>query len=171
MSARPHLAARKGTKSTHAANAAASQQCLDETRACAHAHCIACGTLNGGSARLRFSVPEGGGVHACFNASAVYPGYAGMLHGGIIATLLDAAMTNCLFAHGRVGVTADLHLRYRHPVGTDGSCVVRAWIERASSPLFVMRAELWQDSQLRVTATGKFMESPGIAARPTSHGP
>lgn len=160
MSTRLRTAVPTGTGVAEAvpAASAASQQRLAETRAREHARCIACGAPKGRPAPLHFCVTDDGGVQARIRTGTDYEGYAGMLHGGVIATLLDAAMTNCLFAHGCCGVTADLHLRYRHPVESAGSCVVRAWIERASPPLFVLRAELWQDSQLRVTATAKFME-------------
>lgn len=146
---------------------AASQQRLATTRARAHARCVACGTRDGGPARVRFRVTDDGGVQACLPTCAEYEGYPGMLHGGVIATLLDAAMTNCLFAHGHCGLTGDLHLRYRHPVESAGSCVVRAWIERASPPLFVLRAELWQANELRARATAKFMgqRAPGTGGR------
>jgi acyl-coenzyme A thioesterase PaaI-like protein len=141
-----------------AASHAASQQRLDEMRARLHANCVACGTRDDQAAQLRFRATADGGVEARVAASTAYEGYAGMVHGGVIATLLDAAMTNCLFAQGRCAVTADLHLRYRHPVASRGRCLLKAWVERSSAPLFVLRAELWQAGQLRVTATGKFME-------------
>ena len=139
---------------------AEAQQRLLETRARAHAHCIACGAPAGDAPRLHFLALDDGSVEAQVAGRGSYEGYAGMLHGGVIATLLDAAMTNCLFAQGRCAVTADLHLRYRHPVASAQPCVVRAWIERASPPLFVLRGELWQAERLRVTAAAKFMEQP-----------
>jgi acyl-coenzyme A thioesterase PaaI-like protein len=36
-----------------------------------------------------------------------------MLHGGVISSILDGTMTNCLFAHGTVAVTAELRVRFR----------------------------------------------------------
>ncbi len=135
----------------------ALQERLDRTRRDAHAHCIACGTTNGHAPRLRFMSTSDGGVQTTFQPDPSLEGYDGMLHGGIIATLLDAAMTNCLFAQGHCGVTADLRLRYRHPVTSCEACTLRAWIERAQRTLFTMRAELRQADQVRVTATAKFM--------------
>lgn len=136
----------------------ASQQRLDETRRRVHARCFACGGGNGRKPRICFETQPGGVVQAIFHPRVEDEGYGGRLHGGVIATLLDAAMTNCLFAHGRCGVTADLHLRYRHPVSSTGLCSLGAWIERSGPPLFVLRAELWQDNHLRASATGKFMQ-------------
>lgn len=134
-----------------------AQESLERTRRSAHARCVACGSRDGHPPRLRFTVAGDGAVEARVPGRAMYEGYAGMLHGGVIATLLDAAMTNCLFAHGHCGVTADLHIRYRHPVESRVACRLRAWIERASQPLFVLRAELKQGNHCKVTAVGKFM--------------
>jgi uncharacterized protein (TIGR00369 family) len=141
------------------------QQRLATTRADAHPACIACGGRNGRVPRVQFVPAEDGAVEATVLAGHAYEGYSGMVHGGVIATLLDAAMTNCLFAQGFRAVTADLHVRYRHPVMSGEACKLRAHIERAAPPLFVLRAELWQSTQLRVTATGKFMKVPDGDAR------
>ncbi len=135
------------------------QQRLDRTREDLHARCIACGNAYGQTMRLRFAPTSDGAVEGVFKPGPSYEGYAGILHGGVIATLLDAAMTHCLFAQGRRAVTADLHIRYRHPVGSEDECHLRASIERSSPPLFLLRAELWQAGQLRTTATAKFLET------------
>jgi acyl-coenzyme A thioesterase PaaI-like protein len=133
------------------------QQQLDRTRDRVHERCFACGVRNGHAPRVVFETRADGGVEAVFAPRADYEGYDGILHGGVIATLLDAAMTNCLFARGHCGVTADLHLRYRHPVVSTEPCQLHAWIERSSQPLFVLQAELVQAGQRRVTAVGKFL--------------
>jgi acyl-coenzyme A thioesterase PaaI-like protein len=116
-----------------------------------------CGSTNGQSARLHFAVCDDGSVEAHFFGSNLEQGYDGVLHGGVIATVLDAAMTNCLFTLGRGGLTAELSMRFRHPVRTGRGAVVRAWIERDAAPLFVLRAELIQDDRSVATAVGKFM--------------
>ncbi len=134
------------------------QVLLEHTRAQAHGRCIVCGHVDGHAPRLRFVVAEDGGVRATFQPDQAYEGYNGILHGGVISTLLDAAMTNCLFAHGRCGLTAELCVRFRHPVVSDALLELHAHVERASPPLFVLRAELRQSNQVRVTAVGKFLD-------------
>jgi len=148
------------------------QESLERTRRAAHARCVACGSRDGHPPRVRFTVAGDGAVEARVPGSAVYEGYAGMLHGGVIATLLDAAMTNCLFARGHCGVTADLHIRYRHPVASGTECRLRAWIARALPPLFVLHAELTQAGRRKATAVGKFMARRSAAApAPAVDGP
>jgi len=123
-----------------------------------HPNCVVCGTANGRGLRLRFRTSEDGSVQASFDCKKAYEGYANILHGGVVSALLDGAMMNCLFAHGHPGVTAELTVRFRHPVRTGTPATVRAWIERCSPPLHVLGAELLQDGQFKATARGKFME-------------
>ena len=134
------------------------QGALREIQARAHADCVVCGTANRRGLRLVFRPSEGGSVQATFDCEKAYEGYANVLHGGVVSALFDGAMTNCLFAHGHPGVTAELTVRFRHPVQTDTPATVRAWIERCSPPLHVLKAELVQGGQLKATARGKFME-------------
>lgn len=146
------------------------QTLLEETRTRAHGRCAVCGRVAGHPPRLRFAVGHDGSVQAFFQPDPTYEGYRGMLHGGVIATLLDAAMTNCLFAQGRCGLTAELCVRFRHPVVTTAPLRLRAWVERASPPLFVLRAEIEQEGQRRATAVGKFLDK-SRAAGPTAKKP
>lgn len=134
------------------------QVLLEQTRAQAHGRCIVCGHVDGHAPRLRFIVADDGSVRATFQPGQAYEGYNGILHGGIVSTLLDAAMTNCLFAHGRFGLTAELCVRFRHPVVSDALLELHASVERASPPLFVLRAEIQQAGQVRATAIGKFLD-------------
>ena len=136
---------------------------LQHMRAQAHSNCVVCSTSNGRSLGLKFTASADGGVQARFDCAKAFEGYAGILHGGVIASLLDGAMTNCMFAHGIPAITAELHVRFRHPVAIDQVASVRAWIERSSRPLHMLRAEVVQGEQLRATASGKFMEWPHTA--------
>lgn len=122
-----------------------------------HPDCIVCRPQTAGGLGLVFTVAPDGAVEAEFRGGAAYQGYTGMLHGGVIAMLLDAAMTNCLFTHGQRAVTAELSVRFRHPVRSDRPARLRAWVQRPNPPLFVMHAELWQAGRRRATAVGKFM--------------
>lgn len=144
------------TAPLHLAASPTRQAALDQARESAHPQCVACGSTHG--ARLHFVALEDGTVETAFAGGELYQGYPGFLHGGVIATLLDAAMTNCLFSQGRVAMTAELAVRYHRPVAADRGCTVRARLERAWGPLYVLQAELIQDGEMRVSATGKFME-------------
>jgi len=137
----------------------------------AHSVCIVCGHANDRSLGLKFTQLDDGSVQAIFNCDSIYAGYQNYMHGGVIALLLDGAMTNCMFAHGCLAVTAELKIRFRHPVITDKVARVRAWIDQSSPPLHLLKAELVQDNQVKATAAGKFMEQPDLATEETAvHG-
>ncbi len=127
-----------------------------------HSGCVACSGRNPQGLHLEFVPVDEGGVEAAFACDAVFEGYDGRLHGGVVATLLDAAMTNCLFARGIAGVTGELKVRFHHPVDVATPARVRAWVERSSHHLHLLRAELVQEETVKASATGKFIESVPI---------
>jgi len=131
-----------------------------ELRAQAHSNCAVCSPSNRRSLCLRFTASGDGTVQAYFDCDESFEGYTGMLHGGVIASLLDGAMTNCMFAHGVAAMTGELTVRFRHPVIVNRLATLRAWIERSSPPRHLLSAEIVQDGQVKATASGKFMERP-----------
>mgnify|MGYP006281640669 CR=1 FL=1 len=122
-----------------------------------HPHCVVCSPENTLGLGLQFVAGEDDTVVAEFELDRTVEGYVGWPHGGITSAILDGAMTNWLFAHGLTCVTADLNVRFRHPVLLDEPAEVTAALQRASHPLYVLEARIVQNGQLRVRATGRFM--------------
>jgi acyl-coenzyme A thioesterase PaaI-like protein len=125
-----------------------------------------CSKGNEHGLQLDFIFSDDGSVSAAFSLDKIFEGYPDMLHGGILCLILDGAMTNCLFAHDCIAVTADFRVRFRHPVVINQPAQVRAWISRSSSCLYELQAEISQNSQIKTTATGKFMKQPHLERKP-----
>jgi adenylylsulfate kinase len=55
-------------------------------------------------------------------------GHPGLVHGGLLATLLDEGLARCCFAAlpNKVGMTANLNINYRAPAPADAFVVLRA---------------------------------------------
>jgi acyl-coenzyme A thioesterase PaaI-like protein len=139
---------------------------LNLAQASWHDHCVACGQKNSHGLGLHFKVTAEGQVEASFSCKKCFEGFPQSLHGGYVAVLLDSAMTNCLFAHGLVGMTGELKVRFRHVVNTSSAARVRAWLERSSHRLHFLAASLEQDGSIKATASGKFLETPmGLQSR------
>lgn len=137
----------------------------DLQRAC-HPDCAVCSEKNWHGLQLAFHFDEESGeLSAAFEYDKSFEGYAGMVHGGVISAIMDGAMTNCLFAHDKTAVTAEFHVRYRHPVLTDRPGKVKAWISRFTPPIFVVESQISQDGEVKATATGKFMERPKLRSK------
>lgn len=128
-----------------------------------HPECFVCGPANSHGLELEFRTLGDGAVEAFFPCHAVFAGYPGMLHGGIVCTLLDGAMTNCLFAHGFVAVTVDMNVRFLHPVTVSLPAVVRARLESEGSPVHRVSAEVLQGDQVVAKATARFLEKHAMS--------
>ncbi len=129
-----------------------------DVRRARHPNCYVCAADRDTGLGITYVQRPSGDVVADVDCPEDWEGYTGLVHGGIISTLVDGAMTNCLFAKGIVAVTADLHVRYRHPVELGQRALVRAEVVRSSPPLFVLKATIHQNHRLCITATGKFMQ-------------
>lgn len=124
----------------------------------AHPRCALCGAANVLGLKMDFRVRGDTSVEAWFPGEVTFEGYPGKLHGGIIAALVDCAMTHCLFAHDREAVTAELTLRYVHAVMAAEALMVRAWLEKSRRSLHQLRAELIQNERTCVRASAKFLD-------------
>jgi len=123
-----------------------------------HRDCFACGHgING--LGLVFDPSGVGTVSAEWYCDDRYQSYPGIVHGGIIATVLDCAMTNCLLMEGIPAVTATMQIEYRLPVRVGGMVAVRAWLVRSRPPVYILDAEVVQNGRVSATASGKFMRA------------
>lgn len=122
-----------------------------------HPHCLLCGDRNPWSLNLRFTAAEDGGVRVVFKGRRILEGYDGLLHGGVIASLLDSAMTNCLLRQGIEAVTGELNVRYLHPVPCVAELELRARVVSKKRSLFLLASELLLGERLMARASAKFM--------------
>ncbi len=75
-------------------------------------YCFACGQGNPIGLHLCYSYGEDG-VEAAFTPQRDLQGYPGLMHGGLVATLLDETMAHAVSAAHGPAVTGDLHVRMR----------------------------------------------------------
>jgi uncharacterized protein (TIGR00369 family) len=136
----------------------AAQALLEATRRKVHSQCVVCSHASQCGLGLDFQPMDDGSVRAEFRCQSCHQGYNGLLHGGIIASLLDGAMTNCLFGQGIVAVTGEMTVRFCRPVPAGADLTVRAELVEAAEPLYYMRAEIILAGQVQARATAKFMK-------------
>jgi acyl-coenzyme A thioesterase PaaI-like protein len=136
------------------------RQALDRHRRETHAGCVVCDPSNGQGLNLRCEPDGDGRVTARFRADAWMAGFPGRVHGGIVSMLFDGAMSQCLFAHDIVAVTAVMHLRFRRPVPLDSELHVSAWIEHSDATRYELKAELRHDGRVLAEAEALFTPQP-----------
>jgi len=82
--------------------------------------CFGCGPANPAGLHLEFLIAPDGSVVSLSAIGENFEGHPGYLHGGIIATLLDEAMSKAVRALGKPAMTRNMEVDYRRPVP---SCV------------------------------------------------
>jgi uncharacterized protein (TIGR00369 family) len=89
--------------------------------------CFGCGPLNPAGLKLSFEEDDEK-LYTRWTPSHHFQGYINVLHGGIIATLLDEAGAWCIYVKaGTAGVTSSMTVRYLKPVHiSKGSVSVEA---------------------------------------------
>lgn len=129
--------------------------------------CFACGERNELGLRLVFQ-REGDRIYADFTPSLHHQGFPGMLHGGIIATLLDETLGRTGALRRQWLMTGKLDIRYRQPAPVDRP--LRVWgriaQERRGAVNAVGAVEL-ADGTVVAEASGLFLTLPDPLAERT----
>jgi len=129
----------------------------DEPELAVDDYCFACGGANPKGLHLTFRF-EGDDYVCDFTPEKEYQGWTDILHGGIVATVLDEVMTRLLWEKKLNAVTAELHVRLRRPVPVGQPATARARLTASRRRVHETEAELiLADGTLAATAQGKFM--------------
>jgi uncharacterized protein (TIGR00369 family) len=94
-------------------------------------HCFGCGQANPAGLKLEFSLAPDGSVVSAAIVSDNYEGPPGYLHGGIIATLLDEAMSKANRANGVTAMTRQMQIEYLKPVPSGSRIRVEGRVTRS----------------------------------------
>jgi uncharacterized protein (TIGR00369 family) len=86
-------------------------------------HCFVCGVQNPIGMKIQFTDDGESAVRAEVVVPEHYNGYPGVVHGGIVAAILDEVSGRALLARGHdlknLFVTLKMEIRYRAPTPTD----------------------------------------------------
>jgi uncharacterized protein (TIGR00369 family) len=127
---------------------AAAEDPIDDGR------CFACGMRNDHGLRLRF-VPDGEhGVRGETALRAVFQGWQGVAHGGIVMTLLDEAMAHAAGRAGYRGVTAGVRVRFRRPVPLETPLLLRGRVRSLRRNVLKLEASV-SDANGTLLAAGE----------------
>jgi len=121
-----------------------------------HRNCFACGANNGMGLGLKFYKHEDGTVVGSFFADQKFEGYSGIIHGGIIATLLDSVMTHCLLMQKIPALTGRLSIKYSTPIQTGTIVKLEARIVDQFHKMFILEAKALVDGKRVASAEAKY---------------
>lgn len=102
--------------------------------------CFACGKNNPIGLKLEFRF-EGGEYLTEFEVRPDYQGWNGIVHGGLLATVLDEVMARMLWEKKLNAITGRLNVRYHKPVPIGEKLTIRGRLTKHRSPLIETSAE------------------------------
>lgn len=80
------------------------------------AMCFCCGPKNPIGLKLEFEETAEGGMRTIWTPRKEHQGFKDLVHGGLVATVLDEVMVRLLYLRGIHAVTAGLETRLRRPL-------------------------------------------------------
>jgi uncharacterized protein (TIGR00369 family) len=124
--------------------------------------CFGCGGANPRGMRLAFEQDEERQrIVGRFRIGAEYQGGSGYLHGGIIALLLDEAMSKAARFHPEKSlqaVTADLRVEYKRPIPVDSDIIVEGFVARRDGRQLYHEGEIRNEAgELLARGEGRFV--------------
>ena len=118
--------------------------------------CFGCGQDNPIGLKLHF-IRESETVRAEFTPGKIYQGWPGVVHGGIITSMLDEAMSHAAYFTGMNCITAKIEIHFRQPARVEETLIITARITRNTRKII--------QSEARVTLNDGTIIAEGIGTQ------
>jgi acyl-coenzyme A thioesterase PaaI-like protein len=92
--------------------------------------CFVCGKRNPIGLKVDFELDRANlRIHGRFVPRTEHQGYTGIMHGGLVSTLLDEAMVKLLWDAGIHAVSASLQVKLIRPARVGETIVITGWVD------------------------------------------
>ncbi|WP_459908745.1 PaaI family thioesterase [Desulfotomaculum defluvii] len=121
--------------------------------------CFCCGPNN--PIGLKLTIKHKGDItYTTFTPKTEHSGWLNMMHGGLLATIMDEVMGHWLWSRGNPAMTVEMTTRYLKPVPIGEPLVVTARQQVDRGRLATMEAEITMADGTQVArATAKFIKT------------
>lgn len=118
--------------------------------------CYVCGQKNPHGLRLKFDRPKKGHLTAEVVFAKHHQGFKDIVHGGMIAMVLDEMIVNLAWKEGIPAVTGELSVRLKKPSKIGEKLYLEGHIEKDEGRVLYARSEAKNESgETLATATAK----------------
>jgi acyl-coenzyme A thioesterase PaaI-like protein len=123
----------------------AAVDCAPQLVAVMNPRCMVCGQQNPHGLQLAFFA-EDGGVDAEWDPEKDWESFPGVIHGGVISTVLDEAMSKAIIAHGLEAFTVELRVRFKEKLRPGETVRVQGWVVEKRKRRIAAEAKLYSGS-------------------------
>lgn len=138
-------------------------------RAKTQSTCFVCGPTHPTGLRIKYELAGDGVISARWVPNRNWEGFRGVIHGGIVCTVLDEAMSKAVTALAGDALTAEIRVRLRRRIQSGREFAIRGWVvDRCKRRIRTEAAIAGADGHefahawatfLTVTATGRMEEA------------
>lgn len=119
--------------------------------------CFVCGEENPTGLHLAFQ-SDGDRASAVWTPRIGWESFQGIIHGGIISSVLDEAMSKAIISGGYEAFTADLRIRFHKKVCVGDVVLVSGWVVSVEKRKILAEATITsEDGAERAHAWGVFL--------------
>jgi acyl-coenzyme A thioesterase PaaI-like protein len=119
-------------------------------------YCFVCGKDNPQGLKIEVKYfPEEMAAETQIALPREYQGWADVIHGGILSTLLDEMMAHAVWHFAGPGVTLSMEVRFHHPLKPEEAILVRGVLTSGNGSRRTAWAEITRVSDSRKIATAK----------------
>lgn len=118
--------------------------------------CFGCSDRNPVGLHLEF-YDYGDYVESEWIANKNYEGWHGVLHGGIVATLLDEIGGWVIISKvGRAGMTVELNVRYHKKISTDEKIYIQGKLIEHKKNIAFIESKIIQNGEIKASGMSKY---------------
>ena len=119
-------------------------------------YCFVCGKKNPRGLKIKVKyLPEELAAETELALAREYQGWADVIHGGILATLLDEMMAHAVWHFAGPGVTISMEVRFHHPLKPDEPIRVKGVLATLNGGRRLAEAEITRVVDGKRIASGK----------------
>lgn len=122
-------------------------------------HCLVCGHQNPHGLQINFLL-DVNCVTAEWVPGETWESFQGVIHGGMISTVLDEAMSKAIIADGLEAFTVDLRVRFKRKLNTGEAVQIRGWVIQQRKRKITAEASLCTADGEHAHAWGVFLIPP-----------
>jgi len=119
-------------------------------------YCFVCGRDNPQGLKIKVKYhPEELAAETHLSLPREYQGWADVIHGGILSTLLDEMMAHAVWRFAGPGVTLGMEVRFHHPLKPGEAILVRGVLTASNGSRRTAEAQITRTSDDKKIASAK----------------
>ena len=123
-------------------------------------YCFVCGEKNPFGLQLK-PVGKNGKGTIYWTPEKRHQGFTGIVHGGLISTLLDEAMAYAAMSEAGFCATAGISVKFIKPVRTGEKVKIEAELTEKRGKVLKLQAQVIQNEEIKARGSATFVSVPG----------